>query len=193
MSATDSTTGQIDLARFINAQNPIYNDVVAELTQGQKQSHWMWFIFPQVAGLGRSAMAQRYAIRSRVEAVAYLASPLLAARLLECTQLVLGTENKSAHEIFGSPDDMKFRSSMTLFAEVDRGGELYRAALKRFFDGMVDSATLDILEFVGLSLTPSFHPRELDKCKPEIELVRWQCRGHWSVAIPWHEKFRRLN
>ena len=149
MSATVSTTGQIDLARFINAQNPIYNDVVAELTQGQKQSHWMWFIFPQVAGLGRSAMAQRYAIRSRVEAVAYLASPLLAARLLECTQLVLGTENKSAHEIFGSPDDMKFRSSLTLFAEVDRGGELYRAALKRFFDGMVDSATLDILESWG--------------------------------------------
>jgi uncharacterized protein (DUF1810 family) len=106
----------------------------------------MWFAFPQVLGLGHSPMARRYAIRSKDEAVAYLATPTLSARLVECTGLVLATPDKSAHEIFGSPDDIKFRSSMTLFAEVDRDGALYQQALDRFFDGKPDVATLNILK-----------------------------------------------
>ena len=146
MSPPDSTTDRFDLARFIAAQQPVYASVISELGHGQKRSHWIWFIFPQVAGLGHSAMAQRYAIRSRDEAAAYLATPVLGARLIECTQLVLATRDKSAHAIFGSPDDMKFRSSMTLFAEADRGGKLYRQALDRFFSGKPDTATLEILK-----------------------------------------------
>ena len=120
--------------------------VIDELRRGAKRTHWMWFIFPQVLGSGHSPMATRYAIRSKDEAVAYLATPTLSARLVECTGLVLATPDKSAHEIFGSPDDIKFRSSMTLFAEVDRGGALYQQALDRFFDGKPDVATLNILK-----------------------------------------------
>jgi uncharacterized protein (DUF1810 family) len=105
----------------------------------------MWFVFPQVEGLGHSAMAQQFAIRSREEAIAYLAKPLLGARLMKCTQLVLDVPDKTARDIFGSPDNMKFRSSMTLFDAVD-GGNLYRQALDRFFDGKPDQATLGILQ-----------------------------------------------
>jgi uncharacterized protein (DUF1810 family) len=118
--------------------------VLAELKSGRKQSHWIWFIFPQVDGLGRSSTAHQYAIKSREEAIAYLATPVLGARLIECTKAVLAVPDKSAHEIFGSPDDMKFHSSMTLFDAVD-GGDLYRQALDRFFNGEPDQATLDIL------------------------------------------------
>src|ERR1043166_7075440 len=110
-----------DLQRFIEAQEAIFSRVVGELRAGEKRSHWMWFIFPQVAGLGHSAMAQRYAIQSRTEAEAYLAHAVLGARLLECTQAVLDVPGKSANAIFGSPDDMKFRSSMTLFEAVEIG------------------------------------------------------------------------
>ena len=134
------------LHRFISAQDLVYPAVIEELRRGRKQSHWMWFVFPQVFGLGHSAMANRYAIRSRGEANAYLATPLLGARLTECIGLVLATHEKSALDIFGSPDDMKFRSSMTLFAEVDRGGGLYHQALERYFDGKPDHQTLTILK-----------------------------------------------
>jgi uncharacterized protein (DUF1810 family) len=133
-----------DLARFVEAQRPVYAAVVAELSRGRKQSHWMWFVFPQVAGLGFSAMAQRYAIDSREEAAAYLAHPELGPRLLECTRLVLAVHGKTIHDIFGSPDDMKFRSSMTLFGAVS-GEDVFDEALAKYFAGAKDAATLDIL------------------------------------------------
>jgi uncharacterized protein (DUF1810 family) len=106
------------LERFLKAQNPVYADVLAELREGRKQTHWIWFIFPQAEGLGHSSMAKRYAIKSRDEAAAYLAHPILSTRLMECTELVLAHSGKAAHDIFGSPDDLKFRSSMTLFGAV---------------------------------------------------------------------------
>ncbi|CCD98647.1 DUF1810 domain-containing protein [Bradyrhizobium sp. STM 3809] len=134
-----------DLDRFVDAQNSIYSRVTAELAGGAKQSHWMWFIFPQVEGLGSSAMAQRYAIRSRAEAAAYLAHPVLGARLRECTRLVLAIEGKSLRAILGSPDDMKFRSSMTLFDAISPKAS-FAAALDRYCDGVRDAATLAFLQ-----------------------------------------------
>ena len=133
-----------DLDRFVRAQDPVYDRVVAELSAGHKQSHWMWFIFPQVAGLGFSAMSQRYAIGSRAEAKAYLAHAVLGARLIACTRLVLAVEGRSIHAILGAPDDVKFRSSMTLFAQVC-DEQVFTAALIRYFEGAPDGATLDIL------------------------------------------------
>lgn len=133
-----------DLQRFVSAQQPVYVTALAELMAGAKRTHWMWFIFPQVEGLGHSAMAQHFAIRSMDEARAYLAHPLLGARLADCTRAML-TVAGSARAILGTPDDMKFRSSMTLFGLADAGC-LYRQALGRFFDGEEDSATLDIVE-----------------------------------------------
>lgn len=133
-----------DLDRFLEAQDPVYARVCAELSAGRKQSHWMWFIFPQIQGLGRSRTANIYAIHSRKEAEAYLAHPVLGARLLECTRIVIGLPGNSAHAIFGSPDDLKFRSSMTLFAQAC-GGEEFSAALHKFFRGEPDPQTLEIL------------------------------------------------
>ena len=134
-----------DLQRFVNAQESVYRSVVEELRHGKKRSHWIWFIFPQVEGLGHSSMASHFAIRSREEAKAYLAMPVLRARLVECTSRVMAVPDKSAHEIFGSPDDLKFRSSMTLFDAVDHGG-IYEQAIIRFFGGQRDEATLKILK-----------------------------------------------
>ncbi|RDI27001.1 uncharacterized protein (DUF1810 family) [Pseudacidovorax intermedius] len=132
-----------DLARFVDAQVPVYAQVQAELATGRKRSHWMWFVFPQLAGLGRSAMAQRYAIGSREEAVAYLAHPLLCARLRECSALVLSAPGPAIDDILGPPDDLKFRSCMTLFDAVAPAGEtLFAQCLKRFFGGERDPATL---------------------------------------------------
>jgi uncharacterized protein (DUF1810 family) len=130
-----------DLQRFVDAQTPVIERARAELRAGAKRSHWMWFVFPQIQGLGFSAMAQRYAISSLDEATAYLAHPVLGARLREFTQLVLGVDGKNAHAIFGSPDDLKFRSCMTLF---DRAmpNDIFAAALKKYFDGETDAATL---------------------------------------------------
>lgn len=133
-----------DLQRFVAAHAPVYAQVRAELRNGHKTTHWMWFIFPQVAGLGRSPMAVRFAIGSTAEARAYLAHPLLGARLRECTDLVLGVEGRTAHEIFGSPDDLKFRSSMTLFAVVAIGETIFAAALRKYFV-VGDARTLEIL------------------------------------------------
>lgn len=132
------------LQRFVEAQNPVYLQVLRELRGGKKQSHWIWFVFPQVAGLGRSAMAARYAVSGREEARAYLAHPILGPRLRECTEAVLAHRERSAHDIFGSPDDLKFRSSMTLFSQAG-GGAPFDPALDRFFGGVPDGATLQLL------------------------------------------------
>ena len=137
-------TDPFDLERFIRAQNPVFQDVQGELAGGRKQTHWMWFVFPQVAGLGFSAMSQRYAIGSREEARAYLAHPVLGARLIECTRLVLAVQGRSINAILGAPDDAKFRSSMTLFGTVS-DQPIFGEALARYFAGERDAATLEIL------------------------------------------------
>jgi uncharacterized protein (DUF1810 family) len=133
------------LQRFVTAQDPVYDRVRSELQAGAKRSHWMWFIFPQIAGLGHSAMAQKYAIASRDEAVAYLRHPVLGPRLKECTELVLAVQDRSIHYILGSPDDVKFCSSMTLFAAVAGDNAVFRDAIARYYAGQVDRKTLDIL------------------------------------------------
>lgn len=140
-----SLSGPFQLERFVQAQEAVWDNVCRELAAGRKQSHWMWFVFPQIAGLGHSAMAQMYAISSLDEARAYLAHPLLGARLREATQLVLNIEGKSAHAIFGSPDDLKFHSSMTLFDAVSPH-DLFAAALEKYCDGGGDPSTLAALK-----------------------------------------------
>lgn len=131
-----------DLHRFVEAQDPVYDQVCAELEAGWKQSHWMWFIFPQIAGLGRSAMAQIYAISGADEARAYLAHPVLGERLRHCTRLVNQVQERTAEEIFGPVDAMKFRSSMTLFAEVAEEDAEFAAALEKYIGGVHDELTL---------------------------------------------------
>ena len=135
----------MNLERFVEAQAPAYARALAELKAGKKQSHWMWFIFPQIAGLGHSPMAQMYAIRNLAEAQAYLAHSLLGPRLRECCQAVITVEGKTAHAIFGSPDDLKFRSSMTLFAHAWPDEKLFQAALDKYFSGDADPLTLQKL------------------------------------------------
>lgn len=137
-------TDPFDLQRFVDAQAPVYAGVVAELRRGRKQSHWMWFIFPQLAGLGHSAMAQRYALRSRDEAAAYLGHGVLGPRLRECTALVNAVEGRTIHDILGSPDDLKFHSSMTLFAAVSPEPE-FAKAIAKFYGGTPDRKTLELL------------------------------------------------
>jgi uncharacterized protein (DUF1810 family) len=134
-----------DLQRFVDAQDRVYARVVSELRAGRKTSHWMWFVFPQVAGLGSSPMAQQYAISSLDEARAYLAHPVLGARLLECTQLVVAMEGRAIRDILGYPDDLKFRSSMTLFAALDDAPPIFNAALAQYFAAQSDARTLEIL------------------------------------------------
>jgi len=138
------TTPSHDLIRFVEAQDPIYFRVIAELAAGRKQTHWMWFVFPQIAGLGFSAMAQRFAIGSRAEAEAYLDHPVLGPRLIECTHLLLDVTGKSIHAILGSPDDLKFLSSMTLFDAVS-DNPIFAEAIARYYAGEKDQATLAIL------------------------------------------------
>ena len=142
MPATDDP---YDLSRFVRAQDPVYDDVCSELRAGRKTSHWMWFVFPQIRGLGHSEMAQRFAIASLDEAAAYLKHPILGPRLRHCTLLVNNTTHRSAHQIFGSPDDMKFRSSMTLFACATTDNEAFEHAIRKFFGGQHDPLTLDRL------------------------------------------------
>lgn len=131
-----------DLERFVRAQAPVYDAVLDELRAGRKRSHWMWFIFPQIAGLGHSAMAQRYALASLDEAAAYLAHPVLGGRLRECAALVLAVPDGSVGEIFGHPDNMKFHSSMTLFAAVPGTDPVFGQNLDKYFRGGPDSLTL---------------------------------------------------
>ena len=137
-----------DLIRFLDAQDQIFPRVVDELTKGRKKTHWMWFIFPQVAGLGRSAMTQHYAIRDLDQAKRYLANSILGPRLRECVRLMLNHKGKLALEILGSPDDVKFRSCLTLFRQAasqnsDRG--LFAEALNQFYRGEADARTLELL------------------------------------------------
>jgi uncharacterized protein (DUF1810 family) len=135
-----------NLSRFLEAQAPVYAQVLGELRAGRKRSHWIWFIFPQVAGLGLSAMSERYAIASLDEAQAYLAHPVLGARLRECSDSVLAVRDRPIHEIFGSPDDMKFRSCMTLFNRADPVETVFAACLTKYFEGQADMQTLRILD-----------------------------------------------
>lgn len=134
-----------DLHRFIEAQNGIYEQALGELKTGRKRSHWMWFIFPQIAGLGTSPMAEKYAIRSAEEASAYLADPILGSRLLRCVESILAIKDRSAHDIMGSPDDLKLRSSMTLFSAISDHGSPFHKAIDHFYDGTFDDRTISIL------------------------------------------------
>ena len=135
-----------DLARFVRAQEGEYGRALAELRGGRKRSHWMWYIFPQLAGLGSSETSRRYAIRSIDEARAYLEDPVLGPRLRECGEAVLGVEGRSAREILGSPDDLKLRSCATLFARASPPGSVFERLLARYFGGEPDPATLRLLE-----------------------------------------------
>jgi len=134
-----------DLDRFVQAQDPVLAQVRLELADGRKRTHWMWFLFPQLRGLGHSPMAQRYAIASLAEAQAYLEHPVLGPRLTECTGLVLKVEGRSIHQILGSPDDLKFHSSMTLFTLAQQHDPVFRRALNKYFDGVLDRLTAERL------------------------------------------------
>jgi uncharacterized protein (DUF1810 family) len=134
-----------NLLRFVQAQAPVYQEVLAELREGHKRSHWMWFVFPQFAGLGHSPMAQRFAVASLDEARAYLAHPVLGARLRECARLVLAVQDRSIHYIFGSPDDLKFRSSMTLFNCAGPAEPVFQQCLQTYFAGHGDPQTIALL------------------------------------------------
>jgi len=131
-----------NLERFVQAQAPVYATVLKELRAGHKRTHWMWFIFPQLKGLGHSEMAQRYAIRSGDEAAAYLAHPVLGARLRECATIVDTLDGHTAREIFGHPDDLKFRSSMTLFCDVAPDEAMFSDCIDKYFGGEPDDETL---------------------------------------------------
>jgi uncharacterized protein (DUF1810 family) len=134
-----------DLRRFVLAQQDVYDTAVRELRAGRKVSHWMWFVFPQIAGLGRSAISQKYAINSLVEAEAYIAHPVLGPRLLECARLLVQLTGKSAQQLFGAVDAQKLKSSMTLFARAAPDQPLFEDVLTRYFDGRHDPATLERL------------------------------------------------
>jgi uncharacterized protein (DUF1810 family) len=141
MSANDP----YDLQRFVEAQSGCFERVCGELREGRKQSHWMWFIFPQPKGLGSSPMAIRYAISSKQEAAAYLDHPVLGRPLRHCTELVVSVDGRSIKQIFGVPDDLKFRSSMTLFANATPENGIFKDALDKYFAGKADQLTIDRL------------------------------------------------
>ena len=133
------------LERFVEAQNPIYNQVCWELQQGLKMTHWMWFIFPQIEGLSSSAMSKRFSISSLEEAAGYLDHSVLGPRLIQCTELVINTSGRTLKQILGPTDNMKFRSCMTLFAHTTTSNEVFEDALQRYFSGQYDQLTLDRL------------------------------------------------
>lgn len=145
MGTADFVADPFDLARFVDAQAGSFAAALAEIARGEKRSHWMWFVFPQYAGLGRSAMAERYAIGSRAEARAYLAHPLLGARLRQCVATLDAAAGRDASAIFGEIDALKLRSSLTLFDAVS-DEPTFRAALARWFDGVPDARTLALLQ-----------------------------------------------
>jgi uncharacterized protein (DUF1810 family) len=138
-----------DLERFVEAQRDEYDVALAEVRRGRKQSHWMWYVFPQLDGLGSSSAARWYAIRSLAEAEAYLRHPLLGPRLTAIAEATLAVEGRSAREIFGAPDDLKLRSSATLFARVSPDGSVFHRLLDRYFDGTPDGRTLALLGVNG--------------------------------------------
>jgi uncharacterized protein (DUF1810 family) len=133
------------LDRFIEAQEGDYENALAEIRAGRKRSHWMWYVFPQFTGLGSSPTSAHYAIKSREEAKQYLAHPVLGRRLVECAEALLGIDNRSAHEIFGSPDDMKLRSSATLFASVSPDGSVFQQIIDKYFEGNSDVRTIELM------------------------------------------------
>jgi len=135
-----------NLERFVTAQDPVLARVRQELQSGRKSSHWMWFVFPQLAGLGHSTTARHYAVSSMAEAQAYLRHRILGPRLIECSELVNGIQDRSVHQIFGSPDDLKFHSSMTLFALAQPEEKIFQAVLSRYFHGGMDQATVNGLK-----------------------------------------------
>ncbi len=139
------TSDNHHLERLVRAQEGVYGQALAELKRGRKSSHWMWFVFPQLDGLGKSETARFYAIQGREEAAAYLAHPLLGLRLIECCGAILTLETLSALEIFGSPDDMKLRSSMTLFAAVPGSSTVFEQVIAKYFGGRADVRTLELL------------------------------------------------
>ena len=141
----NSSTDPFDLARFVQAQAGSYDQALAEIRAGRKRSHWMWYIFPQIDGLGFSSMSRRYAIKSIAEATAYLDHPLLGTRLVACCEAALGIEGRSAYEIFGTPDDMKLRSCATLFESVVPVHAVFTRVIEKYFDGERDAATLRLL------------------------------------------------
>lgn len=136
------TNDRFNLQRFVDAQAPVYDEVRRELRAGRKESHWMWFVFPQIAGLGQSPTSIRFAISSLEEARAYLAHPILGPRLRECAKLAVEVEGRTAREIFGPVDEMKFRSSMTLFAQAARDEDVFQRCVDKYFAGSHDPATL---------------------------------------------------
>ena len=138
-----------DLRRFVRAQESVYDNVLTELRSGRKRTHWMWFIFPQIDGLGHSTAAIYYAIKSIEEARQYLQHPILGARLTECAEAVLAVTGRSASEIFGYPDDRKLKSSMTLFAAVADPGSVFARVLDKYFHGEQDTRTLQLLDGLG--------------------------------------------
>ena len=148
MQETLNNSDPYHLERFLDAQKGIYERVLEELRRGQKSSHWMWFIFPQVRGLGHTETSIFFAISGLPEAKAYLAHPVLGARLIECCELLLKVESKSASQIFGFPDDLKLKSSMTLFAQADNQGTLFKDVLAQYFEGKPDRRTLELLGIV---------------------------------------------
>jgi uncharacterized protein (DUF1810 family) len=141
-----STDDPFDLQRFVSAQAGVYDQALAELKAGAKRSHWMWFVFPQLKGLGFSPTAQHYGIGSLAEASAYLDHPVLGPRLRDCTAAVKAVVGRTAHEIFGAPDDLKFRSSMTLFQAAAPADPLFAEAIARYFGGAPDPRTLALLQ-----------------------------------------------
>ncbi len=146
MPELTSTGDPYGLERFVDAQDRVYDEVCAELDRGHKTTHWMWFVFPQIRGLGLSAAARHYAISSLEEARAYLRHPLLGPRLRDGVQRVQAVEGRTAQQILGSPDDLKFRSCLTLFAVASGGEPLFEAALGKFYGGEYDPRTLELLE-----------------------------------------------
>ena len=138
-----------NLRRFLSAQEGIFDRALNEIRAGEKRTHWIWFIFPQVEGLGHSSTSRKYAIRSQRQASAYLDHPVLGPRLRQCAEAALAVEDRTALEIFGSPDDLKLRSSMTLFAAVAGPGSVFSRVLEKYFQGLPDARTLDILARIG--------------------------------------------
>lgn len=145
MRSTDPLDS-FNLDRFLQAQDPVFDYVLEELAAGCKRRHWMWFIFPQIAGLGGSEMSRRFAIQSAAEAMAYLDHAVLGARLRTCTQLVLNIKHRSIGDIFGHPDNLKFHSSMTLFTQFSPGDRLFHQAMDRYYHGIPDEWTLSLLD-----------------------------------------------
>jgi uncharacterized protein (DUF1810 family) len=138
-------TDPFNLDRFVDAQDPVFDEARAELREGWKQTHWMWFVFPQLKGLGRTWMANNFGISSKAEAEAYLAHPVLGPRLLECTRLVNLVQGRTPEEIFGGVDTLKFRSSMTLFAQIAGDDSPFADALRKYFGGQPDPLTIERL------------------------------------------------